>query len=389
MPGWWNIGKIRASWAQVGGDTYEYVLDQTYSLHGDHLGQALGQITQTINPNRELVPLTSTETEVGLDVGLFNNRLGLDISIYKQKTTDDIIPATIPISSGYAETWINIGEMENKGYEVLLTGRPVKGQFSWDIAINYAENHNTVIKISDEIDKSTGMWGEYTTSRSENASVGYWEGEPYGVISGFKQKFVNGEKEINPVTGSPVRNDSLVIIGHGIHPYTGGITNTFNYKGWILSFLIDVKFGADIHSGTNDRMTRNGLHQQTLEGRADSLLSTGVDETGTTVNVWVPKEELEYYWSDYRRISDNFIYDASFVRLRQLTFGYTFPNRWLDKTPFSNIYLSFVARNLFLIYSNTENIDPESTYNNLSVQGLEFSGVPPSRSYGFNIQLRF
>jgi TonB-linked SusC/RagA family outer membrane protein len=387
MPGWWNLAKIRASWAQVGGDTNPYVLDLTYRMYGlggGHLGRVLGDIRQWSNPNRDLVPLTSTEFEVGMDVGFFNNRLGFDVSFYLQKTTDDIIPATIPVSSGFGSTWINIGEMENKGYEVLLTGSPFRGNFNWDIQINYAENHNKVIKISDEIEET-----RVEQSRTRTAFLGYMEGEPYGVITGYKPKIINGEKVIDPITGYPVRNDSLVIIGYGIHPYTGGITNTFTFKGWSLSFLVDVKLGADIHSGTNTVMTQRGLHKQTLAGRADSLLSSGVDLEGQVADVWIPREDLRDYWYRYAQISDYFIYDASFVRLRQLTFGYTFPARWLNKTPFSHVNISFVGRNLALLYKNTENIDPESTYNNHSVQGLEYGVVPPSRSYGFNLQIRF
>jgi hypothetical protein len=391
MPGWWTLGKIRASWAQVGGDTYPYVLDQTYSFYGggiDHLGKNLGQIKQTTNPNRDLVPLTSTETEIGLDIGFFQNRLGLDISFYMQTTTDDIMPASIPISSGYGETWINVGEVENKGYEILLTGSPFRGKFSWDIGINFAENRNKVIKISDEIDRTTGAGSAESTIRTFSAFLGYWEGEPYGVISGFKQKVVNGQKVIDS-NGFPVREDSLVIIGNGIHPFTGGITNTFSFKGWSLNFLIDFKLGGDIYSGTNEIMTANGLHKQTLNGRADSLLSEGVDDTGEPLSIWVPKEVVPDYWRRYSNMSEYFIYDASFVRLRQVTLGYTFPDQWLNKTPFSYINLSFVGRNLALLYRNTENIDPESTYNNYSVQGLELGSVPPSRSYGFNLKIRF
>jgi len=391
MPSWWDLGKIRASWAQVGGATTPYNLYQTYSFYNggtDHLGRSLGQIEQTINPNQDLVPLTSTEAEIGLDIGFFNNRLGLDISFYDQTTRDDIIPATIPQSSGYGQTWINVGEVENRGYEVLLRGSPIRREFTWDIEINFAENRNKVIKISDEIDRTTGIGSPATRSRTGDAFLGYWEGEPYSVISGFKQKMINGQKVIDS-NGFPVRNDSLVIMGYGIHPYTGGISNTFSLKGFYLSFLIDVKLGADIHSGTNGQMTSKGLHKQTLTGRADSLLSTGVDETGEPLSVWVTQDKTSEYWWAYGSIANNFMYDASFIRLRQLTFGYTFPEHLLSKTPFSFINLSFVARNLALLYHNTENIDPESTYNNYSLQGLEYSGVPPTRTYGFNLQMKF
>jgi len=384
MPDWWNLAKIRGSWAQVGGGTWPYNLDLTYGIRGiRHLGRVLGTMSGSV-PNRDLVPLTSTETEVGFDVSFFNNRLGMDLAVYIQETTDEIIGAALPGSSGYWSTIINIGKIENKGYEILLTANPIRGIFSWNIEFNYAENHNKVIKISDEVVKDIGP-----ESRTRTAFVGDWEGEPSSVICGYKQKLVNGKKVIDPVTGYQVRNDSLVILGYGVHPYTGGMTNTFSYKGWNLSFLVDFKFGGDIHSGTNDRMTRSGLHKQTLVGREEGLTSTGVDVNGQEISVEIPKENLQHYWDQYAQISDNFIYDASFVKLRQVTFGYTFPDRWLRYTPFSYLNLSFVARNLLLLYSKTENIDPESTYNNGRMQGLEYLGVPPTRTYGFNLRVRF
>ena len=181
-----------------------------------------------------------------------------------------------------------------------------------------------------------------------------------------------------------------MILGFGVPPYIGGITNTFSYKGLNLSFLVDFKFGGDIFSGTNHVMTNKGFHKQTLEGRADGLISTGVDITGNEIiSVEIPPEELQYYWQEYSKISEHYIYDASFIKLRQVIFGYTFPDRLLGKTPFSYLNLSFVGRNLALLYSKTENIDPESPYNNTNQQGLEYFGVPPTRSYGFNLRVRF
>jgi TonB-linked SusC/RagA family outer membrane protein len=389
MPSWWNIGKIRASWAQVGGSTTPYNLELTYSLYGEgHLGAALGQIGgkpwATPNPNKKLVPLTSTETEVGLELGLFNNRIGLDVSLYDQETTDDIVPVYIPGSSGFNQTWINVGKIENRGYEILLTGSPVRGSFSWDIAFNFAENRTKVIRISDEMDKY-----RVDRARTRDTYIEHWEGEPYSAIVGYKQKMVDENPVIDSLSGYPVRNDALEILGYGVPPYTGGVTNTLSFKGWNLSFLIDFKFGGHIFSGTNHRMTEYGLHKQTLDGRSGGMMTSGVNINGEAINILVADSLLENYWEQYVLISDHFIYDASFVKLRQVILGYTFPELWLNKTPFKFIRLSFVGRNLALLYSKTENIDPESTYNNTNAQGLEYFGAPQTKSYGFNLLLRF
>jgi len=391
MSSWWNTGKIRASWAQVGGATTPYNLDLVYETYGQrHLGATLGRIAgRGTNPNRELVPLTSTETEVGIELGFINNRIGLDVSLYDQETTDDIVAIFIPGSSGFDRTWINVGKIENKGYEILLTGRPVSGSFSWNIAVNFAENRSKVIKISDE----ETMFREehmrsFSESRTRTAYIEHWEGEPYGAIVGYEQLKMNGDPVID-FQGYPVRNDTPKILGYGVHPYTGGIVNTFTYKGWDLSFLVDFKFGGDIFSGSNHRMTEYGLHKQTLEGRDGGFMSVGVDEEGAALNVWIADSLLQNYWEQYVRISDYFIYDASFAKLRQVILGYTFPERWLSKTPFRNISLSLVGRNLLLLYSKMENVDPESTYNNTNSQGLEYPGAPQTRSFGFNLRVIF
>jgi hypothetical protein len=383
---------LRASWAQVGGDFDPYNLNLNYELiSGGHRNMILGTIANNSNPNKFLVPLTSTELEAGFEIGLFNNRLTTDVSIYQQETTDDIIPVSIPNASGYSSTWINVGKIQNKGFEILLTIRPVQRAVLWDIQINYAQNHNEVIKISDETYRIRPDW-YYGTSRTFDAFIEFWEGHPFSSIVGFKQDTINGNGVIDANTGFPVRKDSLVILGNGVHPYVGGVTNTFSFKGWTLGFLVDFKFGADIYSGTNHQMTRQGLHKQTLlgkTGRKYGLLSSGVDRTGEPVDVWIPPDELESYWSNYSRISEHYIYDASFVKLRQVIFGYSFPARILNKTPFSYLNLSFVGRNLLLLYSNTENLDPESFYNTSNYQGLEYFSIPSTRSYGFNLQVRF
>jgi hypothetical protein len=206
---------------------------------------------------------------------------------------------------------------------------------------------------------------------------------------GFRQKKINGIGVIEPNTGYPIRNDSKEILGEGIHPYFGGINNTLSFKGFHFGFLIDFKFGGSIYSGTNRQMTRSGIHKQTLEGREEGLVSTGVNESGQEISVTIPRDSLQYYWKEYTSISENFIYDASYVKLRQVIFGYNFPSRLLRKTPFTALNLSLVGRNLALLYSQTENVDPESFYNTSNYRGLEMFTVPATRTYGFNLSVKF
>ncbi len=385
MPSWISDGKFRAAWAQVGGATSPYGTLLTYSLQGQgHLGYPMGRVSQNVIPNPDLKPLTKTDWEVGFDMNFLDYRLGLDIAYYQAVTTDDILDATISIASGFSGTKVNIGEMENKGLELLLTGNPIRSELTWDIAVNFAINNNNVNSLSEGITRL--QVGE---PRTRWAFIQHIVGEPYSSIVGFTHAEINGQKVYDPLTGFPVITDTLSLLGNGVHKYTGGITNSFTWKNWNLSFLLDAKLDADIYSGTNVRITGWGLHQQTVEGRETGITVSGVDPEGQPVNMTVDPENVQGWWGRYSNASDYFVYDASFIKLRQMTFGYTFPGSLLSNTPFSYLNLSFVARNLWVIYKNLDNIDPEMNYSNVNAQGLDYFGMPQTRSYGFNLRVRF
>jgi len=384
LPSWWTAGKVRASWAQVGGATSAYNTLLTYGLRGaGHLGTPAGQVSQSNIPNPDLVPLTSTEWELGFDFRLFENRLGLDFTYYNQKTTDDILSATISQSSGFNGTVVNIGEMNNAGVEFLLTATPVRGDFTWDVSFNIANNWNEVVELGEGIDRLF-----VSEPRTRQAYVYHIVGEPYSAIMGFTHNSINGQKMYEP-NGRPIYTDTVSLLGYGVHPTTGGITNTFSFMNFNLSFLIDFKLGADVYSGTNVRLTGWGLHQMTLEGRESGIPVSGVTREGTPLNITIPPESIGSYYGGYSNCSEYFMYDASFAKLRQVTFGYTFPRSILDKTPFTYLNLSFVGRNLLLLLNHMENVDPESMYSNGNDQGLEYFAMPQTRSYGVNLRVRF
>jgi hypothetical protein len=191
--------------------------------------------------------------------------------------------------------------------------------------------------------------------------------------------------------GDPRPTDTISHIGYAIHPWTGGINNSFSYKGVTMSFLIDYKFGGDIYSGTNARIVSWGLHKMTLEGRTpeDEITVEGVTLEGTPLSVTHPWQEVSGYWSDYHRCSEYFIYDASFVKLRQMTLGYSLPMSLLERTPFNYVNVAFVGRNLLMIYKDIENVDPESMYTSGNDQGFDYFALPHTRSFGFNLRVRF
>lgn len=406
LPAFFSFGKLRASWAQVGASTVNpYDVNLTYSLNGNtHLGYTMASFSSAMGangtiPNPLLQPLTSTELEFGLDLQFLEGKLGLDVTYYHQKTTDDQLRATISRASGFGSTIVNVGELENKGIEILLTGTPVAGPLTWDISLNLAKNENKVLNL---IAGSTELIVE--EPRSRNVFIKHIVGHPFGMITGRVQRRTPDGRPIFFDDGRPMGSTGFQIVGNGVPDWTGGLNNSFTFKQFNLSALIDFKVGGDIMSGTNMRMTAAGLHKQTLQGRegeaplsVSGVIITGTDASGSPVyedfNLTLNPQQAQTYWSsvqgEINGVTDMFLYDASFVKLRQVTFGYNFPRPILDKTPFRNLTLSFVGRNLAILHKNVDNIDPESSYNNGNGQGLDYFGFPSTRSYGFNLRAQF
>ncbi|MCC5928002.1 MAG: SusC/RagA family TonB-linked outer membrane protein [Cyclobacteriaceae bacterium] len=404
LPSWLTFGKLRASWAQVGNvaiNPYQVLL--TYRLNDNpHLGRPMatfataGGRSGTI-PNANLQPPTSTETEIGVDLRFLQNRIGLDVTYYSQKTTDDILNATISNASGFGSTLVNIGQIQNRGVEFLLTATPIQKTFSWDVALNFARNRNEIVSL---IDGQNELIIE--EPRTRTVFIKHIVGQPFGAITGITQmRSPDGQLVYDALTGAPITNNQYEILGNGVPDFTGGLTNTFSYKGFNLDVLLDFRSGADIYSGTNVRMTQWGFHQQSLIGREgeaplrrSGVSISGTDESGNPIFVPFEKDytpgEAQNYWSLLgERAQENFMYDASFIQLRQLTFGYSFPQKMLIKTPFNTLMLSFVGRNLAVLFKNTENIHPESGYSSGNGQGLDYFGMPFVRSYGFNLRMTF
>jgi hypothetical protein len=393
LPSWLSFGKIRASWAQVGNanSVGPYQTTLLYGAGNIHVGRPLGGFSSGSNfPNPNLVPFTSTEYEVGLDVRFFNNRLGIDFTYYDQKTTDDILNASISRASGFTTTTVNLGEMENKGIELLLTGTPIRGPLTWDISLNFAKNNSKVVSL---IEGQTEVRGE--EPRTRTVFIKHIVGFPYGMITGQKQLRDPNGQLVYDSSGTPQPDNSYQIIGRGVPDFTGGLNNSISWKGVNLAFLIDFKYGGDIYSGTNVRMTQAGYTKQTLQGRAgeEPLVITGVTKDGAGFKPFtktLTPGEARNYWAQLgSRAAERFVYDASFIKLRQVTLGYTLPRKIFEGTPIRNVMLSFVARNLAILYKDVPNIDPESSYTSSNSQGLDYFGNPATRSYGVNLRATF
>ncbi|MEA5256265.1 SusC/RagA family TonB-linked outer membrane protein [Arcicella aquatica] len=386
-PNWLSYGKVRASWATVGGGyPEEYALNLPYTLQSNpYFSNPLMNIGSNTIPNSTLKPNSTTTSELGIELKTLNNRLGIDLTIYNRVTTDDAVKASVSSASGYQDVLLNVGRVENKGIEILLTGNPVRtSSFKWDVSYNLAYNNNKVVTIAPGL-KTLSM----DESRTRNAYVYNFEGQSYGMIAGYKAKRdAAGNIVYNKATGLPIQGE-FTQIARGVPPVTMGLTNSFSYKNFNMSFLIDAKFGASLYSATNAFATRYGLAQRTAENgiRETGVTVKGVDENGEAFTKTISAQD--YFTGISTTITDEFVYNANYAKLRQLTFGYTFPKSVLGKSPIQSLSISFVARNLLMLFNNVPNVDPESTYNNGNAQGLEMFGVPTTRSFGLNLMAKF
>jgi len=395
LPWWVSFGKIRASYA--GGSTgdqtaYQNIL--TYGLQGYTVsGQPVGYVAgQGIIPNAKLEPVKIAEKEAGANLQFLNNRAGIDIAYYDKQTTKDLVQVTASPTSGYNSAVKNIGMISNKGVEVLLTATPVKTRdFSWDVSFNFAQNNSKVLYVGGDSTITVGgafpRWGSEVAiqdivGRAYDQIVGYG----YVTDSKGQRVFKNGE---------PVQTTNVIPFGSSIYKQTGGFSNTFTYKAFSLQVLFDFKYGAKIYSGTNLLLDFYGLQKNTLAGRgADGngkIVAKGDDIGGGPNTTAVG---IQQYWQDISaggadHIAQEFIYDASFIKLRSAHLTYSLPAKTFQGTPIKGINVSVVARNLWTVMKHTPNIDPESNLNNTNGQGLELSGYPALRSYGVNVNVKF
>jgi TonB-linked SusC/RagA family outer membrane protein len=382
-----SLGKLRVAYASVGGDTDPYGLYLTYGLLDyNYNGRPLGTINQQIVPNNMLRPLSVDEYEAGLDLRFFQNRLGFDVAVYNKITTNDIAIESISTTSGYSGVSVNVGSIRNRGVELLLTGKPVEaGNFSWGISANMGYNKSKVLKISNTSN-------ELILATTTKAFIKHIEGEEYSQIVGRTIKRDEQGRDIIDDTGLPVVPTDVVAFGSGIPRWTGGVMNDFRYKAFNLSFLIDGKFGGMIYSDTNYGLDHRGMSPGSLLGRAEGAILPGVTENGEVNQVLVTADRVNNRAIVVRRRDalDDYIYDASFIKLRNVALTYTLPGTVYEKVPFiKGASISLVGRNLQILMKRSPGIDPETNLYAGNSQGIESNALPPTRSYGFNVNVKF
>jgi TonB-linked SusC/RagA family outer membrane protein len=385
-----SFGKLRASTAQVSGDTDPYQLDLSYSLDPFLYNSTLPlQLIGTSNiPNQKLKPLLSKDYEIGLEMDFFNSRLGFDVDYYNRKIKNDIVKTAVSSATGYSTAILNVGQLQNSGIELLLRGSPVRTKnFTWDISGTFSNNNNKIIALGNGVKGAPIL---LATSKSGNAFVQLTEGQRYGGIYGFSYMRDSATgKILYDTRGFPVVNSKAKFLGNSTYDKLFGLSNTFSYKNFSLYFFIDAKFGADIYSETNATAYKNGKHMATLVGRENGLTADGLSQaTGLANTVLVTPANLSAYYNQIGTITEQFMYDASFVKLREAALKYKFSPGFLDKIGITNASVSFVARNLLTIYKdkNLENVDPESNIAGNNQQGIERLGYPATRNYGVTLK---
>jgi hypothetical protein len=397
LPSWISFGKLRVSDAEASNGTSAYLNSQTYGYLGYPIdGQSMSFILQNVVPNQHLAPVQISEKEAGANVQFLNNRVGFDVAVYDKKTTKDLVNVTTSPTSGFDGIVENIGQIRNTGVELLVNGTPVHTRdFTWNVTFNLGINNSKVLYLGPDVKNivvagANARWGN-------GVNISHWVGLPYGQITGFGYKRdANGNKIYSDGTdgltkGEPEPTANQVPLGSGVYKQTGGLTNDFHYKDFNLSFLIDFKYGAKIYSGTNILLYEYGLQKTTVQGRADGgFIGKGVDLSGHTNTQQVYSQT---YFQDLSvgndQIAEEFVYDASFIKLRSLSLGYSLPAKVIKGSPIKGVNFSFVARNLAILMKHTPNIDPESNYGTGNGQGLELSGYPSTRSLGFNVNVKF
>ena len=396
MPSWFSFGKIRASYAEVGNDMDPYQLYNLYSTSPDSHGGITASSSNTLynkNVKNELIK----SYEVGVELKFLNNRLGLDFAWYKSNATNQLMNLPVNSLSGYNYKKINAGDIQNTGVELMAYATPIRTKdFEWTINYNISHNNNTIKDLYDGVDR-------YQLGGYDNIRIYAIKGGKYGEIWGTKfLRVEDGQYKgqlLLTSDGLPQATSEMEKIGDQQATCNMGLTNSFSYKGWNLSFQIDARIGGEIFSGTNAMMQRSGTAAATAPGgkRVDDMVVAGVykDANGNYVQN-TNKVTTQQYWNAVAGtgnmgIGEANIYSASNIRLRNVSLGYNVPSSILAKTNFiQSLKAGFTVTNVFMIHSNMNGIDPESVFaTSTNATGFEYAGIPTTRSFVFNVSIGF
>lgn len=395
---WLDFGKIRGSWAEVGNTAPPYSIEDTFGRPANFGNAALYTLPTTKN-NPDLKPERTKSWEVGLQMSFLNDRFRYDINYYDQNTLNQILATEVSRASGYEAKFVNAGNVENRGIELTITGRPVVSQdFAWTTTVNWSKNINKVKALAPGIDnyQLASPQGDVTISAAL--------GEPYGAIRGSDYIYhENGEPIVDPATGFyQTTSTSNNIIGNMNPDWTGGISNRFNYQNWSFNFLFDVRWGGDIFSldqyygqGTGQypvtaAINDNGMNVRDPVADGGGVVLDGVSPDGSPNDVYATAENYAGAFGWINNPSAHFIYDGSYIKLREMGLTYNLPQSLINKIGvLRSASVSAVGRNLWIAHKNLPHADPEQGIVAGNVQGYQGAVHPATREFTFNLKLRF
>ncbi|MDX2247753.1 MAG: SusC/RagA family TonB-linked outer membrane protein [Bacteroidia bacterium] len=408
-----TFGKLRASWAQVGNAPGPYLtqsvfipnplLESTSSSFADFPFRGVPGSTLEDNAyDPDLRSELTTEIELGLEMRFFQNRMGFDVAVYDRLSKDQLANIAIPAETGFTNYFTNLGEVRNRGIEVSFDINPVKTKsFSWDVLTTFTHNRNTIEDLGD-LDEIT-LRNTFTGS----VSAVHIEGQEYGLIRGtVNARDDEGNLLIDPSNGQMIRSNNQEIIGNPNPDFIMGFINTFNYRGISLGVVVDYRQGGDLYSVTNLSLLGRGVTMDTEDREINKIIpgvygdpNTGEpirDGEGNKIQNGTMIEVNSIWFGETFGINsaDEWnVFDATVIRLREVSLGYSLPQSLLAKTPLGGVSINVVGRNLWYNAPNfppASNFDPEtSTFGNSNAQGFEFTTAPSLRRLGVNISLTF
>ncbi|MDY0987335.1 SusC/RagA family TonB-linked outer membrane protein [Flavobacterium sp. CFBP9031] len=391
---WLNNLKLRANYAVVGNDPVAGRLG--WKINNGLIGGNLMFANNSTFVNfKDLRSEKLKSWEFGVESAMFKNRLSFDVSVYQSNTTDQIFNVPQSTSTGFASSQVNAGELQNNGIEVSLFGSPVKTKdFEWQVGVNWSRNRNKVVSLNAGRDNL--QLASWQNGVSLNATVG----QPYGTMRGTDYVYdANGNKTVDEDGYYLIATDK--VIGNIQADWIGGLSNRFNYKDFSLNFLIDMKKGGSVYSLDQAYGQYTGLYPETAGlndlgnplrnsiANGGGIILDGVYEDGTPNQDRIPANMVGAGFGVEVEPNKKFIYDASYVKLREVGFTYNVPSKFLDKTMAKSISFSLLGNNLWIIHKNLPYADPEAGQSSGNIQGFQSGVMPTTKVYSFNIKATF
>lgn len=381
-----GFGKLRFGVATTGNDTDPYRTALFYPVQSPLGGPTQALPTLLNNPN--LVPERTTEYTVGTELQFLQNRLGLDLTYYYEISRDQILPVEVSRASGYAQLLLNSGRIDNQGVAVALNATPVlTNQARWDIDVNFARNRNEIIELNEELQLQNYVIGTAPFGPQIVARVG----ESYGAMFGTAfTRDDNGNIILNS-NGTPVLTSGQVV-GNYQPDFTYGIGSTFSFDRLSASILLSGQVGGDIFSVSNLFGLYSGIVQETVDGdiREVGLVPNGVVSDGNGgYQPFTGRVEAVNFFQSLFGNHEAFIYDATHLRVQEVTLSYSIPQRWFGTAPIQGVTVTAIGRNLGTLYKKTPHFDPGEALSATNLQGIEAGQLPPTRSFGMSLSFSF